>query len=420
VLGFVLRAAWAYLHPTDNIGEAANVAIALASGRGFADAYGPGQGPTAHLMPIAPAIASIFYRIFGLHTVASRVALDGWSISVSMASYIFFNRAFYQLGFDQFVRGSALLFLSLVPLYIGQESEVFGVWEGGLAALLISITLAHLTSEGASKSRYFIFSCAVLCAVTFVVNPIDGVACGLAALMGMRGNWNIRSYASFLLSGGVMLAVLLGPWVVRNELVLGTPVLTRSNFGLELALGTNPDMLSSKPHDLAFKKRMQQLHPSVNQAAFLQVKRVGEIEYSRRLGSEAISWIEAHPREEGRLLVLHLRQMIAPQPWLFRMLGDARAAEARSVLETLIGISGLIGLLFNCWARGQWSSVAMMLIVPALLFAPFQITHRYNYVFYAPLVFLAANTMSLIFQSFRRRMPATLCSQGGRRVVQRR
>ncbi|MFL6788142.1 MAG: hypothetical protein ACJ8FC_05730, partial [Sphingomicrobium sp.] len=37
-------------------GEATLIAQALADGRGFADAYFPGSGPTAHLSPAVPLI----------------------------------------------------------------------------------------------------------------------------------------------------------------------------------------------------------------------------------------------------------------------------------------------------------------------------------------------------------------------------
>ncbi len=54
-LGCALRLVWAmhgHLSPTG--GESDAIARALAEGRGFADAFGPGSGPTAHLMPLTP------------------------------------------------------------------------------------------------------------------------------------------------------------------------------------------------------------------------------------------------------------------------------------------------------------------------------------------------------------------------------
>lgn len=404
LLGVVLRLTWALLYPPEGLGEAGNVAIALATGRGFADAYGAGQGPTAHLMPVSPAIASLFYRALGLNTLPSRMGLAIWSIGLSMGSYIFFNRAFSKLGVDQWARACALIFMCVVPLYIGQESQIFGVWEGGLAALLSSITLSRLTDRTASKTPYFAATIGGLCAITFFVNPILGVALGASAIFAMLGTWSVNAYRSFLVSGAIFLSVLLIPWIARNDMVLGTPILTRSNSGLELALGTNPEMLSGKPRDVAFKDRMQELHPAASQAAFVRMQRVGEVEYSRRLGSQAMSWIRAHPQQEAELLLLHLRSMLAPQPWMFRMLGNPRAAEPRSLIESAIGILGLMGLAFGRLTRGRlWSSVGMMVIVSAVLFTPFQSTHRYNYVFYAPFVFSATFLATAVLRSIRLR-----------------
>ena len=58
LVGLAERIGWATIRRTPwATGEAPNVAIALAHGRGFSDAFFVGQGPTAHLLPIAPAIA---------------------------------------------------------------------------------------------------------------------------------------------------------------------------------------------------------------------------------------------------------------------------------------------------------------------------------------------------------------------------
>src|SRR5476651_1525958 len=68
LVGIAERSLWNLIRP--GIGapkyEAFNVAAALANGFGFADTFRAGQGPTAHLLPISPAIAGSLYAVFGI------------------------------------------------------------------------------------------------------------------------------------------------------------------------------------------------------------------------------------------------------------------------------------------------------------------------------------------------------------------
>src|SRR5579871_3152083 len=45
--------------------EVTNTAISLATGHGFANAFGPNTGPTAHVSPLYPLILSVTYRLVG-------------------------------------------------------------------------------------------------------------------------------------------------------------------------------------------------------------------------------------------------------------------------------------------------------------------------------------------------------------------
>src|ERR1700694_5752739 len=52
-----------YLYPERT--EVVNIAIALAQKGEFADAYGPGSGPTAHAAPVYPLLLSCVFRLLG-------------------------------------------------------------------------------------------------------------------------------------------------------------------------------------------------------------------------------------------------------------------------------------------------------------------------------------------------------------------
>ena len=67
-LAVVLRVgAIYYASPPDHVHatELSNVAGAILAGRGIADAYGVGTGPTAHASPVYPVLLAGVYSMFG-------------------------------------------------------------------------------------------------------------------------------------------------------------------------------------------------------------------------------------------------------------------------------------------------------------------------------------------------------------------
>ena len=88
---------------------------------------------------------------------------------------------------------------------------------------------------------------------------------------------------------GAALVVCL-PWLVRNQVVLGTFAL-RPNLGVELCVGNN---------DLADGRFVLAYHPS-SSPRFEHYQQVGEAEYGREALDEALTWISAHPGDFVKL-----------------------------------------------------------------------------------------------------------------------
>lgn len=134
LIGLAVRVGWALLRRTPwATGEAPNVAMSLAQGHGFSDAFMAGQGPTAHLLPVAPAIAGAVYALFGIRTVAAETVLCAWSIGVTFGSYALLYAIFKRLGTPRWARLGALVFLLVAPIYTTNEAFEWRVWEEGSA-----------------------------------------------------------------------------------------------------------------------------------------------------------------------------------------------------------------------------------------------------------------------------------------------
>lgn len=416
--GIALRVIWNLLRPNVGAaGEAVDVAISLAEGRGFAGAYGEGHGPTAHLLPISPMIGALVYSLFGVRSPVAEFVLASWSIGLVLGAAIVFCHVFRLLGTPAWARLGALAFVCLAPVYISQEAVDFRIWEGGLAVFLAATFLLLILKLGSAvPTRGQVWAMACVAALLFFVNPMLGLAAYVSSgLVLLRWRSPARALEAGLIAI-IPLAALVTPWTLRNADVLGHPVLLRSNAGLELALATNPRFLSEDNPETVYRKRFEQIHPTANSDALEQIQRHGEVIYSQRLGKEASAWLRNNPQQGAKLVALSIQHTFAPEPWMFRLFGNPTGANVRASLASLVGVVGLAGLLAALWRRRPgWFALAAMVLIPALVLSPFQPVPRYTYLFYAMLTFCAADLLSgIVWRTRQARLRPARAGSGHR------
>lgn len=388
-------------------GEGFDVAQALANGRGFADAYWSGQGPTAHLLPVSPLIAGGVYAVFGVRSWPAEFLLGCWSIGLTLSAYLILFHAFGRLGTPVWARLCALAFGFLVPIYITEEVVDFRIWEGGLAVFLSALFLDRLLvlQSGKELRMPVIAWMALLAALLFFVHPLIGIsAYACAALVCFR---HLRG-AQLVGAAGVAtlaLALFVVPWVIRNTLVMGEPILLRSNAGLELALANYPGAVDPVDYNGEYLRRLREIHPRASQQAREKLTMAGgEIRYARQLGDEAWRWISANPGTTMRLALRHLRQIFVPEPWQFIGFRSGTFATPRAMLAGAVGVLGLFGLgLALVQRRVNWIFPTLLIAIPALTYCLFQPIPRYSYLFYPLLVFCAADGVASIASRWLRR-----------------
>lgn len=385
------------------------VAVAVGSGRGFADAYRFGQGPTAHLLPISPGFAGFIYRLLGVRSEPAEIVLAAWSIGLAMITYLLLFRAFERLGTPRWARIAGLAFACIAPTYVGQEAVDFRVWDGGLAACLAAVFVGLLTAAlderepRVQRSRTRVLAAAVVCALVFFINPPLGAAMTLCtALFALRELPIAQSTLAATAAAGV-LAALITPWTLRNERVMHAPIPLRSDAGLELAMANYPTALTSNDRRLQFLDRLHTIHPSFSLDAYRRVRAVGELAYSREVGARAAGWMRAHPAEVTGLMLLHIRQTLAPQAWEFDVFGKHLSPSLRAALADLASLSGLIALgLAVVSGRRGWGYLATMIGAWVILTSPFQPVPRYTYLIYPFLVFCGADLAAQARGALRR------------------
>lgn len=393
IAGLVFRIVWAVTRRVSTAtGEAAYVAAAIGDGRGFADAFVPGQGPTAHLLPLSPLIAGAVYRLFGVYSGTSEALLFGWSLSLVFASYLLMGKCFELLGSPRRAVLAGVLATALLPIYTSFEVFDFRIWEGGLALFVATALLVLiLKAEAGRRVAYLPAWLAVLPALAFFVNPPLGLAAMAATALFL---WRRRSHERWGRIGigmAVALAALLGPWTLRNWIVMGEPILLRDNAGLELAMGNFPGALGDRPFNEIFDERMSAIHPRDNPAVFRRVQAVGgEIAYARAMGAETRRWMAAHPGEVARLWLKHAREMLFTRKWMFVTQHGVWMPVFRTNAITVIALLALPGLAWGVRRDRRYLYLIPYLVVPFACYIPFQPVERYTWLLY-PLMTYASN-----------------------------
>jgi hypothetical protein len=405
--GVAERLVWALLAPDVPFsGEPMEVALTLLEKGEFADAYGEGSGPSAHVMPLMPLLVASVYGLLGLHTPASNAALTLFAITCAMASYGFVYRAFGLMGTPRPFRLAGLAVLCLAPLNIHLEVRDFRVWEGGLATMLASgglLMLLVAQRQGASATWGTVARLAGLAALLFFINPPLGLGLYLCCLLVMIDRLPPRRWLGSASIAVAALALLIGPWAWRNSQALGEPVLLRSNLGLELALANHPAAVDPADPRAVFLDRLHTIHPFASEAARLELAVVGgELAYARARGREAWNWIASHPGAFARLCLRHAREYFLPPAWLWRIFTPSPAAEAKAFVHGVIGTLGLAGALvagIAAWRRYRLAII--MLLAPSAIYMITQPVLRYRYIVFSLLVMFMAD---LLARAWRQRL----------------
>lgn len=416
LLGGLARLAWVVLFAPHVFvdGEIANVAVAFANTGVLADAFHPGQGPTAHVLPIPPIVAGLIYRAFGVRSGMSEGILVLLATATVLASYALLYRIFGILGTPRWARLGALATTCLLPLNFWLETVVFRIWEGALAvAVGLAFLLALLELERADEIRLrAVAAMALAAALVLFISPAMGVAVYACSLLLMVDRLPVHRWPVTVAIACLGLAVVVVPWSIRNNAAMGEPILLRSDFGLELALGNGPAAaaaVTEADDHAVFYARMQELQPFNRVVGYQAMWRAGgEAAYARALGAETKTWIAEHPAAFARLSLKHLRQYFFPPLWQWNVFNRldrssaGRGLDVKIAVHWLIAAAGIAGAMFamiRAWSRYRYA--LMMMFLPALPYMIMQPTLRYRYLMYGLSVFFAADLLAYLVARWR-------------------
>lgn len=271
--------------------EPGNIAVALASGHGFANPFRVETGPTAWMTPVYPLILAAIFKLFGTYTFQAFLAAATLNALFSALTCLPLYAA-AKRSFTPGIAAGATWLWAIFPNAILLPYE--SLFEASLSALLAA-SLLWATLAVADSARLRDWSLyGLLWGASLMTNA------SLIALLPFLFGWaeyraHKRPGFSPKWPAAAAFAVLLccAPWTLRNYVVFHEFVPLRSVAGLALWLGNNEAAGSLTPG---------RLHPIANQAERDHYLELGELPYMREKQALALDYMWSHPGTEGRMI----------------------------------------------------------------------------------------------------------------------
>jgi 4-amino-4-deoxy-L-arabinose transferase-like glycosyltransferase len=280
--------------------ETGRIARSIAQGKGFSSPLFAETGPTAWMSPVYPYLVAGVFKVFGIYTTASAVALLSLNALTSaltcipiffIARRIFGERAAKWAGWGWVVFPYAFYF------------PVERIWETWLATLLLSLLFLfalHLGDRygcryedgyedgyGAGPVWRNWIGFGLLAGLTALTSP------AIAAVLPFLGGWicyrlHRRRDTWFRPAVVAALAFILfvSPWFIRNYNTFHRFIPFRDNMGMVLRLGTKGATDHWAPYELG---------PWHSDAEWQEFQQLGELGYMEKERREAVEFIGAHP-----------------------------------------------------------------------------------------------------------------------------
>ena len=264
--------------------ETGRIGLHIAQGLGYSSPLKFPSGPTAWITPAYPYLLAGVFKIFGIETLRSLVAMkvlnNVFSALVCFPLFAIGRRLF---GTQMAVAG-VLMWILYIPAFYWPTAWI---WDTSLAALAVTLLLwATYEIEDTDKASRWVGYGALWAFAALVNAAVVSILPGLFAYCAYRARKRGAPWLRWTAIAAVAFAVGISPWVIRNEIVFHGKVFMRSNFGLELWLGNNPEAPGTwSPW----------LHPTDNDTEGRHFAEVGEVAYMQEKERLALEFMKSHP-----------------------------------------------------------------------------------------------------------------------------
>jgi hypothetical protein len=349
-IGVALRLGVILLWP-EKLLEDTDAYLAYAVAWADTGTFGYEGQPTAFRPPVYPWLLSLF----GLPTAAWVATINVLAGAGTIVVVWLTARRLERSTFASAAAASLIAIDPLLAQYAGQAmTESLCTFESAL--LLLLITNAGLvvngieTADRRGKSIGFAIAVGVVSGVSILTRPTYLAFCVLLLLATLVANGLSGRRAVITILGWVALgaAVPIGAWGVRNQLLLGTPIITTTHGGYTLLLGNNDSYYREVVGQSLSTEwpGVEVWSASLNRS--LEERGIeGEVERDRALRDEAVQTIRRQPALFARACLLRFLNFWAIIP----------GREARTKLPMAFIVA--IGFFYIAWwLLSLWGLVA--------------------------------------------------------------
>jgi len=373
--------------------EIGSVARSVAEGDGFSSPFGAPTGPTAFAAPVYVYLLAGIFKIFGVYTNASALtALLLDSLFSGLTCWTIFLLA--RETFDHRIGIFAAWLWAFSPTAI--HTSISYIWETCVSTFFLSLAL-FLTVRlvGCQRIGPWLRYGAVWAVTALVNGALLAVFPFLLLWLCFRPKQPVTQNFGRALVAGVACLICLSPWVIRNTVTFGTPL---------LRTGLVPEYYGKMQLEEELQDS-QDRFPRLQHVKELKLYQdVGELTYVTMRRREAIQLITAHPLAYLKLCLIRSLLYWFGDPYRFGH-ADLKTVALSMALFGSIAAVGLLGLLLAFWRRVPYAS---LYAIPLLTFpVVYYITHaeaRYRHPMEPYLMILTAFAIATVLGFSRTRV----------------
>jgi 4-amino-4-deoxy-L-arabinose transferase-like glycosyltransferase len=380
--------------------EMGRVARSIATGEGFSSPYGDSTGPTAALPPAYPYLLSGVFKLCGVYSETSAIViliLDSLFSSLTCWTIFLIAEGMFGQGVAEWAGWTWAFLPSAVYL------SIKSVWETTLTTFLVSLALLLALRLKPMSPLWAWLGFGSICALATLSSSVAVlVSPMLLAWPLLRCPWDTVKSLRGIGAAVLVFLLILSPWVVRNYVAFHRLILLRSNFGLELHIGNNPE---------ANGMQVLRLHPAHNAKELEEYRGKGELAYMSSKEHAALQFIASHPKTVALLTLKRVAYWWAVGPSVSGgspLKGGSEAAELLGYsLLSFLAVLGL-GIAIRNRKEGVLLFAALLLLYPLVYYGTL-VHFRYRHPLEPIMVILSIYALQRVFFGRRdRSQPATL------------
>ena len=342
--------------------ETGRVARSIAMGRGFSSPYGEPTGPTALIPPAYTYLLAGVFKLFGVYTTASALAILALNNLFSSLTCLPVFLAARKVSGPQVAVWAGWIW-ALFPYSIALPN--LAIWETTLTTLLLSLLLLATLHLDRSTRIIDWLGYGLLWGIAALTSPTTlSTLPFLGAWIWLRhwrrgGNCTGAAFAASL----IFLAAV-GPWVWRCSQTYGRFVPFRSGFGLDFLVGNSDD--TSTPSNW-------KVLPADNPNELRKLQIAGEPAYMAQKQREADEFIDRYPARFARQ---SLRRILFTWTGLWDFPPRWTLADSGLPYVLIYSFVSFLGLLGVVLAFRDGRDGAIPLLIPLICFPlVYYITH---------------------------------------------